>query len=199
MNLKNERTFVMIKPDGVQRTLIGEIIHRFERTGLKLVAMKLAVPAEEKLWTHYNKDDAWYESKGAKTIKSREQSGLVIDKPAIEYGKDIVRALVTFMSSGPVIMMVWEGNQAVNIVKKLTGDTEPSTSAVGTIRGDYAIDSYLLANTDERAVRNLLHCSDQPAEAEREMKIWFQESEIVDYSLLGAGVIYDVSLDRILK
>lgn len=194
-----ERTLVIIKPDGVQRGLIGEIIHRLERTGLKFVAFKMCVPNEEQCWTHYNKNDEWFEKKGQNTVKNREASGLPIEKPAIEYGKDIVRALVKFMSSGPVVSMVLEGNQAVGIVKKITGGTEPLTSDVGTIRGDLTVDSYDLAVGDDRAVRNLIHCSDQPNEAEREIKIWFKDEELISYKLFNESVLYDVNFDGILE
>jgi len=196
---KKERTYVMIKPDGVQRSLIGEIIKRFERTGLKLVAMKMILAKEDQCWTHYDKKDAWFEEKGKKTVESRKNAGLPVDKPAIEYGKDIVRALVKFMTCGPVVAMIWEGNQAVNIVKKLVGGTEPLTSDVGTLRGDLTLDSYDLASIDERAVRNLIHCSDKPAEAEREIKIWFSNDEIIKYSNIQEKILYDVNLDGILK
>ncbi len=199
MDPKKERTFVIIKPDGVQRTLIGEIINRFERTGLKLSAMKFVVPTEDQCWTHYNKDDAWFEEKGTKTIKGREAAGMVVDKPAIEYGKDIIRGLVKFMTCGPVVAMVWEGNQAVGIVKKIVGGTEPLTSDVGTIRGDFTVDSYDLSSMDERAVRNLVHCSDKPAEAEREINIWFKENEIINYRHNQSQILYDVNLDGILE
>lgn len=199
MNITREKTFVIIKPDGVQRSLIGEIIKRFERTGLKLVAMKLFVADEKRLWEHYNKDDAWYLAKGEKTLVNRKAAGLPTDKAAIEYGKDIVRALVKFMSCGPVVAMVWEGNEAVNIVKKIVGDTQPLTSDVGTIRGDYTVDSYELSNVNERAVRNLAHCSDQPAEAEREIAIWFKPEEILKYRQVQEQVLYDVNLDGILE
>lgn len=196
---KKERTLVIIKPDGVQRGLIGEIIHRLERTGLKFVAFKMFVPSEEQCWSHYNKNDEWFEKKGQNTVKNREASGLPIEKPAIEYGKDIVRALVKFMSSGPVVSMVLEGNQAVGIVKKITGGTEPLTSDVGTIRGDLTVDSYDLAVGDDRAVRNLIHCSDQPNEAEREIKIWFKDEELISYKLFNESVLYDVNFDGILE
>src|SRR5665213_2712344 len=116
MHPKKEKTFVLIKPDGVQRSLIGGIISRFERTGLKLVAMKFFVAEEAKLWKHYNKDDAWFTAKGERTIQGRTAANLPIEKTAIEYGKLIIQALVTFMSCGPVVAMVWEGNQAVSIV-----------------------------------------------------------------------------------
>lgn len=199
MHPKNERTFVIIKPDGVQRSLIGEITKRFERTGLKLVAMKLFVADQDRLWRHYNKDDAWYLSKGEKTVKNLEAAGRKIEKSAMEYGKDIIGALVKFMSCGPVVAMVWEGNQAVNIVKKLVGDTQPLTSAVGTIRGDFTVDSYDLSNVDGRAVRNLVHCSDQPSEALREIDIWFNQNEIFNYRQIQEEVLYDVNLDGILE
>lgn len=199
MHPKKERTFVIIKPDGVQRSLVGEILKRFERTGLKLVAMKFFVADEERLWKHYNKDDAWFEAKGIKTISGRQLAGLPVDKPAIEYGKDIVRQLVKFMSCGPVVAMVWEGASAVGIVKKVVGGTEPLSSDVGTIRGDFTLDSYDLASGSERAVRNLIHCSDQPVEAEREIAIWFKEAEVVKYRQVQEEILYDVNLDGILE
>lgn len=199
MHPTQERTFVIIKPDGVQRSMIGEIIGRFERTGLKLVGMKMFVPTAEKLWTHYSKDEAWYLSKGERTISNLQAAGRTIEKSALEYGQDIIGALVKFMSVGPVVAMVWEGNQAINIVKKLVGATEPATSDVGTIRGDLTVDSYDLSNLDGRAVRNLIHCSDQPTEAEREISIWFQPDELIKYRLAQEKVLYDVNLDGILE
>jgi nucleoside-diphosphate kinase len=96
-------------------------------------------------------------------------------------------------------MMVWEGNQAVAVVKKLTGGTEPSTSDVGTIRGDFALDSYAISTIDDRAVRNLIHCSDAVDEAKREIALWFTESELLDYRLVQEAILYDVNLDGILE
>jgi nucleoside-diphosphate kinase len=198
-SVKKEKSFIAIKPDGIQRSLVGEIIQRFERTGLKLVALKMVVPTEDQCWEHYSKDDVWFEEKGNMTIQGRKSAGIPIDKSAIEYGKDIVQALVKFMTCGPVIIMVWEGNQAVNVIKKLVGITEPLTSDVGTIRGDLTIDSYDLSNIDERAVRNLIHCSDNPKEAEREVSIWFKNEEIIHYHHLQSQILYDVNLDGILE
>ncbi len=197
--MKKERTFVIVKPDGVQRSLIGDIIKRIERTGLKLVALKMAIPTEDQCWTHYNKDDVWFESKGAKILENRQKAGMPIEKSAIEYGKDIIKALVKFMTCGPVVMMIWEGNESVGIVKKLVGSTEPATSDVGTIRGDLTLDSYDLAGADDRAVRNLVHCTDNPAESQKEIDIWFKKEEIVNYRLLAEEILYDVNLDGILE
>lgn len=193
-----EKTFVIIKPDAIQRNLIGDIVSRIERTGLKIIALKMIVASEDTLWKHYNKNDSWFLEKGSIAIESRKSQNLPIEKEAIEYGKDILRANIEFMISGPVIAFVVQGNQAVGIVKKIVGGTEPLTSDVGTIRGDYTIDTYSLANSSSRAVRNLVHCSDQVSEAEREINLWFAESEIIKYSLANERILYDVNLDGIL-
>ncbi|MFA6194633.1 MAG: nucleoside-diphosphate kinase [Patescibacteria group bacterium] len=199
INPKKERTFVILKPDAVQRGLIGETIKRIENTGLKLVALKLVLATEDQLWKHYNKDDAWYQKKGERTIEERKAAGMPVDKEAIEYGKDIIRALVKFMSCGPIVPMIWEGNQSVGIVKKIVGATEPLSSDSGTIRGDYTLDSYELASLDERAVRNLIHCSDPVADAEREIPIWFTPEEILKYRLIAEQILYDINLDGIME
>lgn len=196
---KHERTFVIIKPDGVQRSLIGEIIKRFERTGLKLVGLKLTVLDSDRIWKHYNKDEAWFLKKGTKIVEDRTSAGLPIEKEPVEYGKDIIRALEKFMTSGPVVMMAWEGNQAVAVVKKIVGETEPATSDVGTIRGDLTTDSYAIAAVDDRAVRNLIHCSDEPDNAQFELDLWFKKEELLDYRLVGEQILYDINLDGILE
>ena len=193
-----ERTFVIIKPDAVQRNLIGDIISRIERTGLKIIALKMLVAKEDTLWKHYNKDDAWFLEKGNIAIESRKLQALPVEKEAIEYGKDILRANIEFMTSGPVISFIVQGNQAVGIVKKIVGGTEPLTSDVGTIRGDYTVDTYSLANSSSRAVRNLIHCSDKVSEAEREISLWFSEADIIKYNLANERILYDVNLDGIL-
>jgi nucleoside-diphosphate kinase len=199
MHPKKERTFVIVKPDGVQRSLVGEIIKRYERTGLKLIGMKFWLADEATFWKHYNKDDAWFLKKGTKIVEDKKAAGLPVDKEPIEYGKDIIRQLVKFMTAGPVLMMVWEGNQAVSVVTKITGTTEPSSSDVGTIRGDFTVDSYGISAVDDRAVRNLIHCSDAPSEAEREIALWFKPEELLSYRLMSEEILYDVNLDGILE
>lgn len=196
---KTERTFVIIKPDGVQRGLIGEIIKRFERTGLKLVGLKMGVLDAERIWKHYDKDDEWFIKKGTRIAEDRAAAGLSAEKEPIEYGKDIIRALEKYMTSGPVVMMVWEGNQAVAVVTKLVGDTAPATSDVGTIRGDLTLDSYDIAAVDDRAVRNLIHCSDTPENAEKEIAMWFPEEDVLQYRLISEAILYDVNLDGIFE
>ncbi len=196
---KKERTLVILKPDAIQRTLVGEILHRIERTGLKLTAVKLMLPKEEQCWEHYQKNDEWYQKKGLRVIEDRTAHNLPIEKEAAEYGKDIIRTIVDYMTSGPVLGMVVEGLGAVAIVTKLVGSTEPSTSDVGTIRGDFTIDTYGVSALDNRAVRNLAHCSDSPTEAAREIAIWFDEKEIIQYRLVQEQILYDVNLDGILE
>ena len=191
-----ERSLVLLKPDTVQRSLVGEIIKRFEQTGLKISAMKMIVATEAQLLEHYNKDDDWYARKGEGIVEELKEMGKPADKAPIEYGKDIIRTVVKYMTAGPVIALIFEGNKAVSVVTKVVGTTEPSTSDVGTIRGDYTVDSYAHATYENRAVRNLVHQSESPEEAEREIKIWFTDAEIMDYVTAQERIMYDVNFDR---
>ncbi len=197
---KKERTLVIIKPDGVQRTLVGEIIKRYERVGLKLVGLKIVVPTKDHVEKHYTIDPNWKKNVGEKAISAYEKKGI---KPPsndpLELGEKVLNSLVTYMTSGPVIPMVWEGAHAVEVVRKITGGTEPRTSDVGTIRGDFVLDSYMMADTDGRAVRNLIHGSGSVEEANAEIKHWFKDEELIDYRLVQEQILYDVNLDGILE
>lgn len=197
---KHERTLVIIKPDGIQRTLIGEIIKRYERLGLKLTALKMLVPTEEMVEKHYTLDPEWRRVTGEKTIKGYRDKGMTppITDP-LEVTARILKNLVTYMTSGPVIAMVWQGAHAVKIVRKITGGTEPLVSDVGTIRGDYVLDSYEMTDKDKRCIRNLVHASGSPKEAEDEIAHWFDAKEIVKYGLVQEKILYDVNLDGILE
>lgn len=194
-----ERSFFLIKPDGIQRGLIAEILGRIERTGLKLVGCKFLVPQEDQCWKHYNKDDAWFTAKGTRMIDDLKSQGKEVTKEAIEYGKDILRGNITLLTSGPVFACVWEGNQAVSVIKKIVGTTESATSPVGTIRGDLSNDSYELCALTGRAVRNLVHCSDSVAEAEREIALWMRPEDLVNYTTTIEKALYDTDLSFILK
>ncbi len=196
---KFERTFVILKPDAVQRTLMGEVLKRLERTGLKTIGMKMIVATREQTAAHYGKDDAWCEKVGGRIIGDIEREGKKAEKSALEYGRDILNGLLDFLTSSPIVIMALEGNQAVGVVKKIVGGTEPLTSDVGTIRGDFTSDSYEIAGVDGRAVRNLVHCSDQVSEAEREIKVWFKEGELIKYTHVGERMLYDVNMDGILE
>jgi nucleoside-diphosphate kinase len=190
-----ERTFVILKPDTVQRSLMGEVVRRFERTGLKCTAMKMFMADEARLLQHYNKDDEWFLKKGNRIVEDLKTQGRPVEKEPIEYGKDIIRTIVHYMEASPVVAMVWEGNEAVAVVTKLVGTTEPKTSDVGTIRGDYTVDSYSHSSYENRSVRNLIHCSESPVEAEREIAIWFTEADIMNYVTAQERIMYDVNFD----
>jgi nucleoside-diphosphate kinase len=199
-HFKNDRTLVIIKPDGVQRALIGEIIRRYERVGLKLVGLKFFVPTEDKIEQHYLFDPAWKENVGKKAILSYEKKGVTppLTDP-IEVGSRVLEKLKIYLKSGPVLALVWQGAHAVEVVRKITGGTEPRTSDVGTIRGDFVLDSYHMADGDDRAVRNLIHASGSDKEAEYEINLWFSPSELVNYRLVQEQILYDVNLDGILE
>lgn len=192
-----ERSLVILKPDTVQRSLMGEVIKRFEQTGLKISAMKMFMATEEQLLKHYHKTDEWFLKKGNRIIEDLKTHGLPVEKEPIEYGKDIIRTIVRYMTAAPVVAMILEGNQAVAVVTKLVGTTEPATSDVGTIRGDFTVDSYGHSSFENRAVRNLVHQSESPEEAEREIAIWFSDHEIMNYVTAQERIMYDVNFDNV--
>ncbi len=197
---KEERTLVLIKPDAVQRGLMGEIIKRYERIGLKLVGAKFLVPTPELIEQHYTLDPAWRRVTGEKTIKGYLDKGLEPPtRDPLEVTERLLGRLKKYMTLGPLGALVWQGANAVKIVRKITGGTEPLTSDIGTIRGDYVLDSYAMSDADGRSVRNLVHASGSPEEAEGEIKLWFKPEELVDYRLVQEQILYDVNLDGILE
>lgn len=196
----SERTLVIIKPDGIQRTMIGEIIKRYERVGLKMIGIKMVIPTEEQIDKHYTLDPEWRRVTGEKTIKGYQDKGLTPwSMDPFEITGKILGNLKKYMTSGPVIAMIWQGAHAVKICRKITGGTEPLTSEAGSIRGDFVLDSYKMSDDDDRAVRNLIHASGSPEEANMEINLWFNETEIVDYRLIVEQMLYDVNLDGILE
>jgi nucleoside-diphosphate kinase len=196
---KRERTLVLIKPDGVQRGLVGEIISRFERVGLKIVGLKILKATGEQIAEQYGSSREELESLGRRSIENQLKLGMKMDVSPYEQGRKIVDVLRKYMSSGPVVGIVLEGNGAVAVVRKIVGATEPMSSDVGTIRSDYTLDSYSLADADGRAVRNLVHCSGSPEEAEKEIKIWFHPDEVLKYRIIAEKILYDVNLDGIFE
>ncbi len=177
---------VIIKPDAVRRGLIGEIISRFERVGLRIVAMKMIRLSKEEAAKFYPSSEEWLRSVGNKSLKSYAELGkdpkadLGTDDP-VEIGKIIRGWLADYLSMGPIVVMVLEGNRAVEVVRKIVGATTPYSSPPGTIRGDYSVDSPELANLEKRALFNLVHASDSPREAEREIRFFFRDDEFVTY------------------
>ncbi len=197
---KQERTLVIIKPDGIQRGLIGEVIKRYEQIGLKLVGIKMTVPTAELVEKHYTLDPEWRMKTGLKSIKGYTDKGL---KPPstdpMEVTARVLKNLVKYLTSGPVVAMVWQGAHAVAIVRKVTGGTEPLTSDVGTIRGDFVLDSYSMSDGDARSVRNIVHASGSAKEADDEIAHWFKKDELMNYQLITERILYDVNLDGILE
>lgn len=195
-----ERTLVIIKPDGVQRVLIGEIIQRFERVGLKIVAMKMVQTDAATTEKHYSLDPDWKRKVGEKTLRSREEQGGAVDESAATaVGERILKQLIRFMTAGPVVPMVLEGVHAVQLTRKLVGGTEPFSSDVGTIRGDFVLDSYELANSAKRAIRNVVHASSDTEEAEKEIALWFRSEELLTYETAHERILYDINFDNVAE
>lgn len=193
---KDEKTLFIVKPDGVQRSLVGEIITRFERKGLKIAALKLVFATVAQAEEHYSSlDDAWAEKIGG--FVKEAQGDAFAYKSLMEAGYAVKHSLVSYMASGPVVAIVLQGAHAVEHVRKLMGSTDPRKADIGTIRGDYTIESITLANSFDRTVRNLAHASESVEEAAREIKVWFSEDEMVKYNLAIDSILYDPKWDQL--
>lgn len=167
-------------------------MQRYERTGLKLVAIKMLVPTEQMVEEHYLLDPDWKKNVGEKAIASYVKKGEIPpSSDPIEVADSVVVSLKKYMTSGPVIAMVWQGGHAVELVRKITGGTEPRSAGVGTIRGDFVLDSYQMADSDTRAIRNLIHASGTIPEAEKEIPHWFKPEEIMKYRVSHEGILYE--------
>lgn len=188
-----EQTLVIIKPDGVQRGLVGEILKRFERSGLKVAAMKMVWPSKEIVGKHYQEDEGYYQSVWEKAKKGAEERGVEMKETPRELGDRIREANMRYLSTGPVVAFVLQGNSAIQSVRNIIGGTNPLTADIGTIRGDLTIDDFSQADTESRAVRNLMHASSEPDEAKREIDLWFTEEEIYDYQTVMDKVLHDPS------
>ncbi|MGC8730256.1 MAG: nucleoside-diphosphate kinase [Candidatus Micrarchaeia archaeon] len=178
-----ERVLVLVKPDGVVRGLTGKIISMIEDSGLKIIGLKMVQPSAEFAGKHYIADEKWFQSVGAKTKKSYKERGIELQEEEIEIGKRIRNYLLEYLSKGPVAAIAVEGNDAIFVTRKLAGSTEPKTADPGSIRGKYSNDSYEFADSQHRSVRNIVHVSDSKETAEREISLWFNDSELIKYSL----------------
>lgn len=194
-----ERTLVLLKPDAVQRGIVGEILHRFERAGIKIVGMKLLQPDKDLASKHYPDSKEWKIKVGQRTIDD-----------CIKYNIDLMANMGTtdpeevgnivkgwnaeFLMSGSVLAMVLEGVNVVERVRALSGDTVPVKAAPGTIRGDYSLDSAIAANRRKRTIYNLIHASGSIDEAKAEIALWFKPEEICSYKRVHEGLYkYDKS------
>ena len=191
MHFKEEKTFLMVKPDGVRKGLIGEIIKRIEQRDLKIVAIEMFQPTLEQVNGHYPKDEAWISRLGDKTLSTYTKYNI---DPIKELGTDnnfeigtmVRKWLLDYMTSAPLVRMVVQGLHAVDMVRKIAGPTLPYLADMGTIRGDFSNDSPILGNLEKRAVMNLVHASETPQEAEHEITYWFGDtSRVFSYKRFG--------------
>jgi len=192
---KEERTLVLIKPDGVRRGLIGEIIARIEQRGLKIIAIDMVEQSRKHIDDHYPKDKVWIERLGQKTMATYKKYGIdpmeeLKTRDTMKIGQMVRKWLIEFMVSGPIVKVIVKGIHAIDMVRKLAGNTCPNMAEMGTIRGDYSVDSPASANTDHRAIHNIIHASENPKEAEHEIKHWFKENEIHDYKCGDEDVMF---------
>ncbi len=187
-----EKTLVLLKPDAVQRGIIGEIITRFERCGLKIIAMKMVYPNEELAGSHYAADEEWLKTVGMKQKESYEKKGVKIDKTEREIGMTVRQQLIEFLTMSPILAMVLEGHNAVAHTRKVVGPTSPGDAPPGTVRGDYSFDTYQLADSSKRPIQNLIHASGKVDEAEREIKIWFKKDELHSWKRIDEQLLYRI-------
>jgi nucleoside-diphosphate kinase len=191
-----ERTLVLVKPDGVKRALVGEIVSRFEKRGLKITGMKMVWVDEGMVRKHYpTTRKEWVSGIGDKTLKAYADYGTdpkehLGTMDPYEIGLLVCKWLVDYLTSGPVVAMIFEGPHAITAVRKIAGYTYPDTAIPGTIRGDYSIDSPDLANMTKRSGMNLVHASGNKEEAEFEIALWFRKEEIHQYIRTDEGAMF---------
>ncbi len=185
-----ERTLVLIKPDGVRRALIGRVIARFESAGLKVSGIKMVVPGRELVAKHYTDSEDWLRSVGAKAKKAYEAKGITPKESEVELGSKVRARLIDYLSSGPVVCMVIEGNESIFAVRKIVGSTEPRSADPSSIRGSLSTDSYALADSLDRPLKNIIHASEDKSSAESEISLWFEESELIKYKRADEDIIY---------
>ena len=182
-----EQTLVLIKPDAILRGISGEIIQRFEKVGMKIVGMKMIQAQRETLEKHYFKDEAWLTEKGE---LFKKKLGLPEDTNPIPVGQEIVEGIIQDIQISPIIAIVLVGHNAVMTVKRLTGPTNIDEAAPGTIRGDFSHDTFGLANKANRPNITIIHATDDPSEAVKEIEFWFSPDEIHTYTKPEESVHY---------
>lgn len=184
--IKEEYSVILVKPDGVRKGIIGDILGRFERVGLKIAAAKLIWVDKSFVGKHYKDDKDYHKSVGIKTLENYKKYGLdphesLGTKDPVKIGEMVRSWNMDFLSSGPVFAMLLTGSGAVEIVRKIIGNTFPADAQPGTIRGDYSLDSAYLSNAQKRTTQNIIHASGTRQEADFERKLWFKEDEIYSY------------------
>jgi len=190
INPKEEKTFVLIKPDGVRKGLVGEIIKRLEQRDMKIVALEMFQASRKEIDSHYPKDEKWIRRIGEKTSANYAKYGFDVKddfgtSDLYRIGKQVRGWVIDFMVSAPLVKMVVQGVHAVDMVRKIVGPTMPNLAEMGTIRGDFSVDSAISANVEKRAVFNLVHASETPQEAKHEINHWFGRNSIFKYKRFG--------------
>src|SRR3989344_3021185 len=193
--MKKQRSLVLIEPDGTQRQLNGKIIHRFEQAGLKIIAMKFLFATREMVIAHYPSEDEWFTVVGNRTLddysKKHIDPKIVFNSDnAIEIGKAIKEWLVDYVTSGPTMALIVKAYDAIAVVRKIVGATNPSVANPGTIRGDFSHDNIELANEQLRPLYNIVHASGNVDEAEHEIKVWFKSEEIMEYERIDEKFMF---------
>lgn len=184
--MNKQKALIILKPDAIQRGLMGKIIKRFETVGLKVIGLKFIWADKEKIIAHYPETEAWFAKVGARTLTNYAKKGLDAKKifktdDAIEIGKIVKGWLITYLQESPVLIFVLEGYECIEIVRKLSGNTIPLLSAPGTVRGDFSHDCIDLANEQNRPLRNIIHASDTIEDGEKEVNLWFAKDELFSY------------------
>ena len=189
-----EKTLLIFKPDVLQRQIVGEIISRFERKGFKIVGMKMLVPSRELIGKHYIDDPKYLIETGDNAKKGAEARGEDTSNwDSLERGKWIRESNINYLTCGPVIAMVLQGFGVIAGVRKMLGSTSPADGDVGTIRADFSLDSFALADEQGRVTRSMIHASDSVENAQREIGLWFNATEISEYETAAEKIFYDVS------
>lgn len=186
---------LLVKPDGVQRGLTGEVIRRIEMRGFKIIGLAMVQATREQMEGHYHATDAYLLNLASKTKSTYEKYGLDVKREMgttddLQIGKMVLSWLIDFMLSGPIVKIALQGAHVVEGIRKLCGHTMPVLAEMGTIRGDFSTDSAACANRDHRAVRNIVHASGSPEEAERELAYWFKPEELHGYRRIEEDIIY---------
>ncbi|MDO8741641.1 MAG: nucleoside-diphosphate kinase [Candidatus Roizmanbacteria bacterium] len=193
--MTKQKALIIIKPDGVQRGLLGKIISRFEQVGLKIIGLKFEMSEEKKIIAHYSETDVWFKKVGERTLTNYAKKGLDAKKifntnDAIQIGRTVKKWLITYFQESPVLIMALESYDCIEIVRKLSGNTIPVLANPGTIRGDFSHDTIDLANEQNRPLRNIIHASDTVEDGEKEVNLWFAKEELFSYESAGEKFMY---------
>lgn len=191
--MKSEKSLVIFKPDVVERGIVGELIQRFEHKGIKIVAMKMAWPTMELVGKHYEDNEDYLRGVGKKAVKSAEKRGEKLGIDPLEMGQKVRQWNMEYLACGPVLVMVLQSAHVIDSVRKLIGSTNPYDADVGTIRADYTVDSFQVADTANRTTRTIIHASDSVESANREISLWFSPEEIFDYEIAIEKILYDTN------